>query len=92
MRRHQRVLNQCTGCFYNDGESRGSFDRDLVIAESETCYIAFPSKISPLFPPEKEPLTHLVLAPKQHYANCLEIDEQVQTEMRNFQKSLVAFY
>jgi len=34
----------------------------------------------------------LVLAPKQHYANCLEIDEQVQTEMRNFQKSLVAYY
>ena len=92
MRRHQRVLNQCTSCFYNDGESRSSFDRDLVVAESETCYVAFPGKISPLFPPEKEPLTHLVLAPKQHYPNCLEIDEQVQTEMRNFQKSLVAFY
>jgi hypothetical protein len=88
MRRQQKVLNKCTLCFYQEGK----FDDEMVIAESDHCYLAFPTKTSPLHPLDKDPFTHLVLAPKQHYVNCLEIDEQTQTEMRNFQKSIVAFF
>lgn len=72
MKKHQRVLNKCTSCFYQEGK----FDRDFVIAESDSCYAAFPSKISPLYPIDKEPLTHIVILPKQHFVNCVEIDEQ----------------
>ncbi|TNV79213.1 hypothetical protein FGO68_gene12107 [Halteria grandinella] len=87
-KQHQRVLNKCNQCYFN--ETR--FLQDYVIAESDTVYVAFPSSISPLHPQDKEPLTHLVISPKSHFANFVEIDEQIQTELRNFQKSIVAFY
>jgi hypothetical protein len=64
----------------------------MVIAESDVAVVVYPTRITPLHPEGKEPLTHLIIAPKQHYVNCLELDEQTQDEMRNFQKSLVAFY
>jgi Protein similar to CwfJ C-terminus 1 len=46
-----------------------------------------------LHPPSHEhPLTHLVLSPKSHHTSTLEFDEYLQLELRNFQKSLIAFY
>lgn len=50
---------------------------DLVIAESEHCYVSFPIETSPLCPTDKDPVSHMLLAPKAHYTSCLELEEQV---------------
>lgn len=86
--KHQRVLNKCQQCFYQEGK----FERDFVVHESENWYLAFPIKTSPLHPDSAEPVTHMILCTKQHYVNLLEVEENVQEELRDYQKSLVTFF
>eukprot|EP00347_Sterkiella_histriomuscorum_P024354 403331416 len=86
--KHQRVLNKCVQCFYQEGK----FEKDYFIHESENCYLALPIKTTPVTPFGQDPLSHIVLSPKQHFVNLIEVDEQIQNEIRNYQKSLVQFY
>jgi hypothetical protein len=50
---------------------------DLLIAESEHCYVSFPLNTSPLHPLEKDPISHFIISPKSHFMNYVEVDEQV---------------
>lgn len=87
-KKQQRILNKCNMCFFQDGK----FEFEYVVAESEHCYVSFPTKTSPLHPQDRDQFSHLVIAPKYHYSNFLEIEEEVQVEVRNYQKSIVAFF
>lgn len=64
---------------------------DLIISESENCYVALPMKTSPLYPLDKDPISHVIISPKAHFANFVEVDEQIENEYRNFQKSIAKF-
>ena len=83
LKHSSRILNSCHHCFYN---SR-MMDRGYVIAESDKAYLAVPLEVHPLV--ER---FHFSLLPKQHFASASEMDEDVYTEIRNFQKSVVAFF
>jgi len=86
-KKHTRILNKCQLCFFQE-----RFDRDYIISESNYCYLSFPMKTSPLCPPDGKLNSHIILVPKNHFLSCVELDEEVQTDLRNYQKSIVAFY
>jgi hypothetical protein len=67
-------------CYYQEGK----FDKDLLIADSENIYVSYPTQTSPIHPSDSEPVSHLIISPKYHYVSCLEIEEQVQNDLRNY--------
>lgn len=75
-------------CFYQEGK----FDYDMLISESENIFISFPLNTSPLHPLDKEPISHFILAPKSHFSSFLEIEEEVQAELKNYKQSFVEYF
>lgn len=83
-RRHQRILAKCK--FWFNNEKVFGDNIKLVIAHSDNIYLSVPTDIGTIHK------YHFVISPKDHYSGINLLDEDVALEIRNFKKSLVAYF
>ncbi|CDW72355.1 UNKNOWN [Stylonychia lemnae] len=86
--KQQRILNKCSQCYFQEGK----FERQTLISESDNVYVSTPIRTSPVYPQGQDHISHVIISPKQHFVNYLEVDEQVQDEYRNYQKSIAQYF
>ncbi|KAI8982000.1 CwfJ C-terminus 1-domain-containing protein-like protein [Mycotypha africana] len=79
-KRTQEALAKCRYC-YQDGKP----PQIAMISLATTCYLALPN-VQELTP------GHCLIVPLQHVTSMLECDEDVWTEVRNFQKCLLKMF
>ena len=79
-KRSKEAIERCPYCHHED---RGP--RVQIISQGTRCYLAFPEAID-MIP------GHCVIVPFDHVLTFLDCDDDVWTEIRNFQKSLIRMF
>jgi len=80
--RIQVNLEQCTRCM----ESKKFGRQDAVVSVSPHAYLCIEGFNQCIVPGQ------MFIAPQEHQSSCVELDESVWTEIRNYQKCLVRFF
>ncbi|CEI92892.1 hypothetical protein RMCBS344292_07139 [Rhizopus microsporus] len=79
-KRTQDALERCRFCYHDDKPPQLA-----MVSLAATCYLALPN-VHELTP------GHCMIVPLQHVTSMLECDDDVWTEVRNFQKCLMKMF
>ncbi|KAI8331634.1 CwfJ C-terminus 1-domain-containing protein-like protein [Blakeslea trispora] len=79
-KRTQEALEKCKFCYHDNRPPQA-----CLVSLATTCYLALP-QVHELTP------GHCMIVPLQHVSSMLECDDDVWTEVRNFQKCLMKMF